>query len=139
MDLNNAKIAVATDDGKTVSSHFGRAPLYAVLTIAEGKVVQIEQRQKFAPHASGGHHLVHDHAAHADHHSAMVQPIHDCQVVVARGMGDGAYIHLSEAGLVVILSNLHTIEEIAAAASSGALAHQPERVHHHAHGTAPGH
>jgi predicted Fe-Mo cluster-binding NifX family protein len=32
------KIAVITDDGKTISQHFGRAPYYMVFSI-EGKLV----------------------------------------------------------------------------------------------------
>ncbi len=131
MDLTNAKIAVASDDGKNVSSHFGRAPYYAVLTMKDGNVGGVEQRLKFAPHAAGGEQTHDDHSPHAAHHHAMVNPILDCQVVVARGMGDGAYIHLAEAGLTVILSDLHSVDEIAAAARSGSLIHQPARLHKH--------
>ena len=40
------KIAVITDDGKTISQHFGRALHYQVLTIEEGKVVDREMRDK---------------------------------------------------------------------------------------------
>jgi predicted Fe-Mo cluster-binding NifX family protein len=40
------KIAVITDDGKTISQHFGRAPYYLVLTIEEGKIVNREMRDK---------------------------------------------------------------------------------------------
>ena len=40
------KIAVITDDGKTISQHFGRAPYYLVLTIEEGKIVSREMRDK---------------------------------------------------------------------------------------------
>ena len=134
MELKNAKIAIASDDGNNVSSHFGRAPFYAVLTMKDGEVAGREQRPKLAPHGSGGQHVHEgDHSPHSAHHSAMVEPILDCQVVIARGMGDGAYIHLTEAGLAVILSELHSVDEIAAAVRSGALEHQPQRLHQHGH------
>ena len=134
MDLNNAMIAVASDDGKNVSSHFGRAPYYAVLRVQDGKVTGREQRPKVAPHAQGEHHTQeHDHSPHAAHHSAMVEPIRDCQLVIARGMGDGAYIHLTEAGLAVILTELHSVDDIESAVISGNLLHQPERLHQHGH------
>lgn len=129
MELKNVKIAIASDDGRNVSSHFGRAPLYTVLTMKDGEVAGREQRPKLAPHASGGH--ADDHAPHSAHHSAMVEPILDCQVVIARGMGDGAYIHLTESGLTVILSQLHSVDEVAAAIRSGSLEHQPQRLHEH--------
>jgi predicted Fe-Mo cluster-binding NifX family protein len=31
------KIALITDDGQTISQHFGRAPYYLVVTIEEGR------------------------------------------------------------------------------------------------------
>ena len=42
------KIALITDDGKTISQHFGRAPYYLVVTIDEGKVIDRETREKIA-------------------------------------------------------------------------------------------
>ena len=33
------KIAVITDDERTISQHFGRAPYYVVVTIEDGKIV----------------------------------------------------------------------------------------------------
>jgi predicted Fe-Mo cluster-binding NifX family protein len=51
------KIAIATDDGRTVSMHFGRAAHYAVLTVENGVVTARELRDKFSPHgtAAGAH------------------------------------------------------------------------------------
>jgi predicted Fe-Mo cluster-binding NifX family protein len=135
MDFRNAKIAVASDDGQNVSSHFGRAPYYAVITLEKGSVVARERREKFAPHMQGEHHGDggHQQGQHEHKHAAMVDSIRDCQVVVARGMGDGAYIHLTSAGLTTILTHLHTVEEVAQAAAQGALEHQDKRLHHHGH------
>jgi predicted Fe-Mo cluster-binding NifX family protein len=135
MDFRNAKIAVASDDGQNVSSHFGRAPYYAVITLENGTVVSRESREKFAPHASGEQHGEGDghHEPHQHKHAAMVDSIRDCQVVVARGMGDGAYVHLTSAGLTTILTHLHTVDEVAQAAGQGALEHQDRRLHHHGH------
>ena len=54
------KIAVVTDDGETISQHFGRAQHYVVLTIENGQVTGREMRDKFGhrhgagePHAPG--------------------------------------------------------------------------------------
>ena len=133
MDVRNAKIAVASDDGTTVSSHFGRAAFYEVLEFRNGVPASRERRAKFAPH-SGTNRGETEGAAHAPHdhkHALMVDPIRDCQIVVARGMGDGAYIHLTEAGLTTILTSLHTVEELVDAVQGGTLEHQPQRLHHH--------
>jgi len=40
------KLAVITDDGKTISQHFGRALSYMVLTIEDGKITEREMRSK---------------------------------------------------------------------------------------------
>ena len=40
------KIAAITDDGKTISQHFGRAPYYVVVTVEEGKIANFELRDK---------------------------------------------------------------------------------------------
>jgi hypothetical protein len=40
------KIAAITDDGTTISQHFGRAPYYAVFTIEEDQIVNREMRDK---------------------------------------------------------------------------------------------
>ena len=34
------KIAAVTDDGKTISAHFGRARYYVVVTVEDGKVTE---------------------------------------------------------------------------------------------------
>jgi predicted Fe-Mo cluster-binding NifX family protein len=40
------KIAAITDDGKTISLHFGRAPYYQVLTVENGQILERELRNK---------------------------------------------------------------------------------------------
>jgi predicted Fe-Mo cluster-binding NifX family protein len=38
------KIAAITDDGKTISQHFGRAPYYLVVTVENGQIVDHTER-----------------------------------------------------------------------------------------------
>ena len=40
------KIAAITDDGKTISLHFGRAQQYLVATVENGQIVNRELRDK---------------------------------------------------------------------------------------------
>ena len=134
MDFRNSYIAVATDDGKTVSSHFGRAQFYEVLQFSDGKVAKRERREKAGHHsfaASEGGHDHHDEGAHDHKHQTMVSPILDCQVVVVRGMGQGAVDHLRRANLLPVLTGLHTIDEVINAVGSGSLEHDDQRIHQH--------
>jgi predicted Fe-Mo cluster-binding NifX family protein len=40
------KIAAVSDDGTTISAHFGRAPFYVVVTVEDGRIVARETRDK---------------------------------------------------------------------------------------------
>jgi predicted Fe-Mo cluster-binding NifX family protein len=139
MDFKNSTIAIATDDGTTVSSHFGRAHLYEVLTFVDGKVTQREQREKAGHHSFAGgdsgqtHHDdgQHNHEEHEQKHQTMVSPVLDCQAVVVRGMGQGAVEHLRSANLLPILTGLHTIDDVIAAVAAGSLESDPNRIHQH--------
>ena len=42
MDTTNIKVAFVTDDGTTISQHFGRARYYEVLTVANNANNSIE-------------------------------------------------------------------------------------------------
>jgi predicted Fe-Mo cluster-binding NifX family protein len=134
MDFKNSAIAVVTDDGTTVSSHFGRARYYEVLNFSDGKVTKRERREKaghhsFGPAESGQDH--HSSPEHAQRHQTMVSPVLDCQAVVVRGMGQGAVEHLRRSNLLPVLTSLHTIEEVIGAIATGSLDNDPRRVHEH--------
>jgi len=132
MDIHNSRIAIVTEDGTTVSSHFGRARYYEVLTVENGRVVKRERREKLAPHSMAeGHGLQRHHQG--GKHEPMLVPIRDCQIVVARGMGEGAYSHLTAGGYTTFLTDLHSIDEVANAIASGALHHDSRRVHRKEH------
>jgi len=48
------KIACITDDGQTISQHFGRASHYMVVTVEQGQIVDHEMREKRMHGRSGG-------------------------------------------------------------------------------------
>ncbi len=126
------KIAVVTDDGQTISQHFGRAPYYAVLTIENGQVAGREQREKFAHHHGPGEHQHEEghHGPAADAtHGQMLSTIGDCQVLLARGMGYGAYQSLQKAGIRPIITDVSEIEEAVRQYLNGGLVDHTERLH----------
>jgi len=126
------KIAFVTDDGMTISSHFGRALYYEVVTLGDGKVLGRERREKAGHHTFGEHQ--HHGASHDHKHGVMTSPITDCSVLVSRGMGTGAQQHLLSMGITPVLTDLHTIEEAAASFMAGTLANNPKRLHDHGQG-----
>ena len=111
------KIATITEDGKTISQHFGRAPYYLVLTIEDGKVVNREMREKlghgqFGGHSeeAHGHRHGNDETSHAKH-TSMAEAISDCKIVLCGGMGMGAYESMRLLGITPIVTDIKEIDE----------------------------
>jgi predicted Fe-Mo cluster-binding NifX family protein len=129
------KIAAVTEDGMTISQHFGRAPYYVVLTVEDGQVVGREQREKIAHGRGASGHVHVEGQAHGfdpasrDTHGRMAAPIADCQVLLARGMGMGAYQSLTQAGIQPVITDIAAVDEAVAAYLAGTLTNHVERLH----------
>lgn len=132
------KIAAVSDDGVTISQHFGRAPFYVVVTVEEGRVTGREVREKMGhAHFAGEHHHGHgpdprghgfDPAAQS-RHARMIAAITDCEILLARGMGAGAYESLRQAGIRPVLTDIARIDDAVQAYLEGRLEDHPERLH----------
>lgn len=129
------KIAIATQDGRTVSQHFGRAPYYAVLTVEDNVIVNRELRPKVAPHVTEG--PSDEHSTSGRHgtdpaaqprHDAMAQAIADCSVLIAGGMGQGAYDRFASLGLRPLVTEIESVDAAALACARGELADRLERL-----------
>ncbi len=130
------KVAVITEDGKSVSRHFGRAPYYLVLTVVNGQIVNREMRDKLNhSHFANEPHEHQPGQQHGfgpeeqDRHARMAQPITDCEAVLCGGMGAGAYQSLQAAGIRPIVTDLRDIEEAARAYMEGKIVDHIELLH----------
>jgi predicted Fe-Mo cluster-binding NifX family protein len=131
------KIAAITDDGKTISQHFGRAPFYLVTMVENGQIVGMEMREKLGhshfvgePHdqeTPGQPHGM-DPASH-NRHLLMVDAISDCEALLSRGMGMGAYESVKAAGIRPVLTDIENIDEAVRAYISGKIVDHVERLH----------
>lgn len=130
------KIAVISDDGNTVSMHFGRAPLYVVVEVEDGRVIGREVRPKVGHHTFGDHPhgdqpgAPHGYdAASQDKHSRMAGNISDCQVLLAGGMGWGAYDSLKGYGIEPIITDISSVDAAVEAYLDGSIRNLMERLH----------
>jgi predicted Fe-Mo cluster-binding NifX family protein len=141
------KIAAITDDGETISAHFGRARHFLVFTVEDGAIVARELRAKaghdeFAGEEHGhGEHEHHEHHGRHDprghgfghgagrRHAAMMAAITDCDVLLARGMGQGAYLALQAAGTTPMTTEIKSAEQAVQAYLAGEIVDRPERRH----------
>ncbi len=136
-NVSTTKVAAITEDGITISQHFGRAPYYLVVTVENGQVVKSEMRQKLGhahfanqPHAEehpGQPHGM-DAASH-NKHLQMAESIADCEALLCRGMGMGAYESMKMRGIRPVVTDIASIEEAVAAYIAGTIVDQVERLH----------
>ncbi len=127
------KLAAVTDDEFSISQHFGRAAYYWVVTIENGVIVSEEKRERPG----------HTHPAHKEHqaeghsegsvdqarHASMIDPVRDCEVILAGGMGSAAFESIRQAGITPILTEVKTIDQAIQWYLAGILEHHQDRLH----------
>jgi len=132
------KIAIITDDEKTISQYFGRANYYAVLTIENGQIVQREIREKLGQKYFSNE--LQEYLSDSDpqhgfdpasqsHYEQMSQTITDCEALICGGMGAGAYESTKERGIRPIITDIEDIDIAALDYASGILANHVEKLH----------
>jgi predicted Fe-Mo cluster-binding NifX family protein len=134
------RIAAVSEDGETISQHFGRAPFYVVVTVEDGKIVARETRDKMG-HAQFAGDTHEEHGQEADprghgfdpaaqsRHSRMAAAIADCDVLLARGMGAGAYESMRQAGIRPIVTEIAAIDQAVQEVISGQITDHVEKLH----------
>ncbi len=119
------KVAVVTNDAENISQHFGRSRFYKIITIKNEMQFSQEIRPRGTGHyAQGDNHTHHEEHTHNDpqgrhgfgkeadsKHAAMAKEIADCDLLIAGGMGAGAYQSFVNAGLKVVLTDTLNIDE----------------------------
>jgi predicted Fe-Mo cluster-binding NifX family protein len=131
------KIAAISDDGTTISQHFGRASQYVVFNVENGKVTGKEIRPKMghqhfaaAESNQATHGEKHGYDADAQSkHKSMAQPLADCQVLLAGGMGWGAYDSLKSYNIEPIITDVGDIEKAVKLYVAGNLPNLMQRLH----------
>lgn len=85
------RIAIPSDDRRTVAQHFGRAAGFLVFEYDGGALTS-----EYRPLTEG---TAHD-------HERIVDVLRDCDVVIAGGMGGGMMSALYDAGIEVAISTV---------------------------------
>jgi predicted Fe-Mo cluster-binding NifX family protein len=131
------KIAVITDDGNTISQHFGRAAYYLVATVENGQIIKRELRNKLGhahfsnePHEAETPGQPHGFSPESqDRHARMAQAITDCEVLLCRGMGMGAYESMKTYGIQPIVTDIALIDEAVKAFIEGRIVDHTDLLH----------
>ena len=134
---NKMKIAIVTDDEQTISQHFGRASLYVVFMVDNGKITGKESRPKMGhSHFAAAEGARHEHsgphgfdAASQKKHASMAETIADCQVLITGGTGRGAYESLKSYKIEPVITDVQNIDEAVKLQIEGKLTNLVDKLH----------
>lgn len=121
------KIAIASDDGKFISSHFGRAEGFVIFEIQDRQV----KFSEFRPNSFTGNALGMEGLQGGDKHKIIIEALKDCDVVISKGMGRRLYEDLKEAGINAIITEEDSVEKALELYMEGILTNHPDKGCHH--------
>ncbi len=132
------KIAIATDDLKTITSHVGRCNAFIIFDVDNDKITNKEIREN-----NFTHHKTHEHSSHENpnslehghehHHShqSLIDAINDCSHLICSGIGRSAVDDLEQNGINVIITDERFAEDAAINLSKGILKSNPSMACNH--------
>ena len=121
------RIAIASDDEKTIARRTGRCRGFVVFEVADGQATRSEYRQnRFTEHARGqcpgelGEARSHPGGHHS--HSPLISAIGDCCTLITRGIGPGLAADLGRQGIDACVCAVSEVEDAAHEFAAGRLA-----------------
>ena len=132
------KIALVSDDKQTISKHFGRAENYVVISLDQNRITDRKLIPKLdSCHSSGHHRGRHEHNSKGSgfgrrstlNHQQLFNDIKDCDILVTRGMGQGAYLDLQQLGIRPIVTDIADIEDAVQAVLDDTIINHVEKLH----------
>ncbi len=122
------KIAVASDDGKTICGHLGRCGSFIIFEV-DGENIKSKEAKKniYTSHASES--CGHDHRPGESTHShqGLVDALAECEVVISKGMGGRIMDDLTSAGITPVITAEENAGKAVQAYIKGNLKHFPSR------------
>ena len=134
------KIAIVSDDEQTISQHFGRAEKYIVVSFEQENIIERKSINKpgFC-HSSHRHHGRHEHRTDSRgsgfghrskvSHEQMFEDIKDCDILVSRGVGRGAFLDLHQLGIRPIITDIDDIDTAIQAVMDETIINHLEKLH----------
>ncbi len=120
---NEHKVAIASEDGKTIACHLGAAPVFVVYRVRKGKVVAKELRENHWMH------LVGQEDSLAGCWELIKELLPDVKVVISRGMGENAYVGLLRRDVLPINTDEVDAGDAIGAYLEGNLDDNPQLIH----------
>jgi predicted Fe-Mo cluster-binding NifX family protein len=116
------RIAVPTNDGVTLSEHFGRSAAFLIFELENGRITKRETRPNRAHHAAADGECHHGGEGEGHSHAGILPLLAGCDVVRCGGMGGRAAEALKAGGISPVpVSASGSAEELVAAYVAGTL------------------
>ncbi len=122
------KIAIPSDDGVTIASHTGRASGFVIYDIKNNDVRRLEHRtNRYTGHALGECNDNTTHVGNQHHsHDSLLDALHDCEVMIAHGMGPRLVNDLASRNIRVMFCKETKTDDAANNLAVGKLLTTPE-------------
>jgi len=114
------KIAIATDDKKNISYHFGKAKGFIVIEIKDNKEVRKEYRENIGKNTG---------ECGSCNHSSMINNIKDCDFIISYGMGQRIYLDLLQNKINPIVTEERIIENALKKFIANSLINRKDKLH----------
>ena len=117
------RIAVPTNDGASISEHFGRSAAFLIFEIENGQIKSRELKTNGAKHSHAQGACDHHSAESKPHsHAGILAALDGCEVVICAGMGQRAAEALKGCGTQIVVTAPASAEETVTAYLAGRLA-----------------
>ncbi len=116
------RIAVASDDGVNIAAHTGRCRGFVVFDVSGPAAIRGEYRPNtFTAHAQGA--CTGAHATPHEHHShgPLLEALHDCRVLITRGLGPRLVADLAAQGIDAYVCTAERADDAAQQYAQGRL------------------
>ncbi len=121
------RIAVPTNDGTSISEHFGRSAAFLIFETENGQIKGRTMKTNGAHHGQGDC-AQHSTANRAHSHSGILAALEGCEIVICAGMGSRAAEALKAGGVTdIVVTAAGPAEEIVSAFLAGKLTRKTER------------
>lgn len=118
------KIAIASDDEKTISSHFGRTRGFVIFEVENANIMGREYRlNTFTGHARSRIGI----EPAVDSQVPILDALADCKAVIAHGMGRKIYDYLKQANIEAFITDETDVRKALELYIGGNLEDKPEQ------------
>lgn len=123
------KVAVPTNDGASISEHFGRSASFLIFEIENGQIKSRELKSNGAKHSHAQGACNHDSADEEPHsHAGILATLDGCEVVICAGIGQRAAEALKGRGTRILIAAPAPADDAVAAFLAGKLSPASEDI-----------